>query len=1070
MIDGLFKAGARTRMRRELIFPRTRNNKYRPGAVRELFGLTEGDFTSWKFQDWRKAGANKAIDICNDLLFIFSGNYQSTWNDPSRTAKATAVFKNWNENCAEELEKAVTGLERHRRTLEQEEARRPFALRPMTPRTPAGQPIHQPGQIPANSLPESPGLRLPSPQPHDLSPPPCRNAVSRPAHVCETRSLASTYFGVVVEGRAKSGKRYIVHEFVSSLAEQTRILWYNLTSDTVLRDVLARLQLVEPGLTIVAGQEISNLIEWLLSTSTLLVLDGLDRENNRSFSQLLRLTARLPGPCHIVACSHVKLGGENSHEIGPLTFEEATAFLRQLNIAHEPAEVRAAAADGTLWPYALTKAAALFGTVNSDHLAAATTILNNEIIAGLPSDDQNVMEVLHVINAEFDTAVVSEILHELQLDIPVHQLLDRLQSVFLVKQSSASTWQLESGTNEMSARHLPEGKLTEVLLRLARHYESKAVQNGRLPRELALGDCMHLFASCRLLQLAQADKRKREWLRNAFSRSLERFGAFRQLSFLYQYELEESGGADLWMQFRYARMLFATGKYEQALESIDTAFHTMIGALTERDEGLYISILRLLAEVLVELGHADMALKILDGSLERADIKEIEGTLAIQAVSVLSWALTKAGMPEACIDVNDDILNKRFEGLTLPFSRAVSDTRVGVACRQLGQLEESVTALGRASVFFRDVDARAYGWSTTNLAYSLHLSHQFDDAQTAVGNAVETNAANGLFNAEMASIYTMFLNDERYAELHPAIASEIERTAEYEAERQRVASDMPNSRLLQHVMLDLEIDAAEPYEFDKAKYELFSLTRPHSIRSKFNQNLIRRLRSVDVEPILDKIFANKSKEAIFRSPIYNRVIINAAKDIPVLGKKFINPFIELISKQVDGVLFSYARYFEAIGDIMNSELLLEHVRRKESFSYYNIKANCTSKTDPILALSLNDKAIEYCRFRQQKAQILNNKATIVYEHEMRLSFAEAMDWCEQSIRNATKSGFFWPRNLLLKFKLLTCEFDEIGSVVRGHVDRFHIGIPNLRKIVAEVKPRKRREEALRVVAALEPGE
>jgi hypothetical protein len=166
-------------------------------------------------------------------------------------------------------------------------------------------------------------------------------------------------------------------------------------------------------------------------------------------------------------------------------------------------------------------------------------------------------------------------------------------------------------------------------------------------------------------------------------------------------------------------------------------------------------------------------------------------------------------------------------------------------------------------------------------------------------------------------------------------------------------------------------------------------------------------------------------------------------------------------------LFSYARYFEGIEDVDNAELLLERVRKKNCFDYYNVKANCASKTNPLEALRLNDEALSRCRIRQQTATIQHNKAKIIYDQWMRGRFSEAKELCEESIRNTTKRGFFWPRNLLLKLKLATCEFDEMEQIILLHRERFKIGSLSLKRIVSEIEKKKLREAALSILSKLD---
>jgi len=903
--------------------------------------------------------------------------------------------------------------------------------------------------------------------PVDLCPPPCVNSVSRPTHVAMIKDLADIYFGVVVEGRHKYGKSYIAREFITWHAGEQRVLWYNLTPGGELKDVLARLSSIEQPLVAWPGHPIPSLLEWLRTTDTMLVIDGLDHTNQHSFSPLLQLISRVPGPCRIVVTSSIRSAGANAYEVGPLSGDEAIAILGQLKTVYDRNEIRAMANEGALSPFALRQAAARFGQVNRQYLTVGMNALHTEMVALLPQDLRSVIEVLQVLNAEFDLGVLSEVLDELQVRDTPQQVLTKLENVLLIKHTSAGTWRLEASKSELTPIYLSTERLSAVLVRLARHYRGKVARGGGIPRDLTLADCMNLFAACRLLQFARSDKPERDRLRLAFATAMERYGAFRQLALMYLFELEEGELSDEWLRFKYARALFVIGRYDDAIAVLDAALRKLVGDADERNEDLYLSLCRLMAEILIEVGQTGVAVKVLDGALDNADVANLGGVICVQAVSVLSWALVKANMPKECIELNDDILDKQFEGLALPFSRQVSNIRVGVALRDLRRVPESIASLNEACRFFEKEDARAYAWGMAHLAVSLHLAGDFAEARRALQGAIETNATNNLFNSELDATYQMFALHPEYVNLAPALLSERERIASFELKRLDLGRRLADTKLVEHVLLDLGVKAAEPFTFDKAKYELFSLSSPHAMASKFNKNLVARLREANIELVLERIFTAKPIVAIFRSHIYNRIITVACKDAQVLAKKFIYPHLDTIEKQTDSILFLYARYFEASGDLRSAERLLENVRwKEESFSYYNIKANCASHEEPFVALKLNDEALRLCRSRQQRAQILHNKASIVYNRGIRDMFEEAKEWCDRSTRLATKRPFHWPRNLLLKLSLATCESEGVEDVILAHRERFRVPTPILVKVVSEVKNHRLREAVLDVIRKL----
>src|SRR5262249_15075093 len=157
---------------------------------------------------------------------------------------------------------------------------------------------------------------------------------------------------------------------------------------------------------------------------------------------------------------------------------------------------------------------------------------------------RSVVEVLQVLNAEFDLGVVDEILDELGIEATPRQLVAELETLLVVRHASTNSWRLEMNKSEFAPVYLAEDRLSAVLCRLAGYYRAKVSRTDRLPRDLSLDECTNLLAACRLLQLANRELGERRRLRRAFAQPLERYGAFKQLALVCQYELQngESDG------------------------------------------------------------------------------------------------------------------------------------------------------------------------------------------------------------------------------------------------------------------------------------------------------------------------------------------------------------------------------------------------------------------------------------------------------------------------------------------------------------------------------------------------
>ena len=777
--------------------------------------------------------------------------------------------------------------------------------------------------------------------PIDLTPPEFSNSVPRPNAVAALSAGAAEHFAAIIEGRPRSGKRYLARQYVEAQPQATRVFWFDLTPSSEFQDVLTALAFADPPFQARLDFAIASLASWLRSTNVILVLAGLEPANISTFIPLLQLLSRQPGPCRLLATSSVRIAGINTYELGGLSGEEAVAFLSLLGISFDPGEMRLLAKRTQLTPYSLRQAAVSFGTVSSARLAELGDPSRASLVARLPEKLRPVYEVLQVLNVKLDVAVVAELLRALRVDQAPIDVLNELERMMLVRRTTAHSWRLDSGEADGVGHYIGIDELRTVLVQLAAFYRAKVERNGRMPDELNDRQCLNLFAACRLLQLAESDWRQRRWLKNRFSTPMERKGAHRQLLPIYEYEATSS--QDPWEAFRYARCLFVVGRLNHALRVLDDLLHDLFEDHEHDDEGLFLSAMRLLSEILIETGHPELAVRVTNAALEHADVADITVSICTSTVSLLSWALARAGMPDACIALNQEILDRNFRGLAAPFSRYISAIRVGVAKRDLGQVLESIELLEGARDYFAVEDARAFAWSAAHLAISLDAQGDVEGAERALRSAIEVNASHDLASGEALGTYRRFLDAAAYPRLQSALKSEIDRLEGFENEWTMVSQRIPNLRIVTHSLLQLDVDLAKPYEFNLVKYELLSFESPYAITSRFNRSLIKGLRQADIEATLDDIFAANTPQAIFQRHLYNRVIVEAYRDSVVLIKKFVTPFLEAIGERSDSILFLYARLFEGAGKCSQARELLAKVRNKESFSYHNILANCMAQ-------------------------------------------------------------------------------------------------------------------------------
>ena len=1058
LIDGLFISATLLLVEGTRPFKSEGNGKPQPNKVRELFDLDKQDMSHWRFADWDKHAIDWPIKFADQLLAVFSDRYLETVRQEEDYARAAQVYRYWSNNCKEHLYLARESLKRHR-----DKVCKDVAQKPMIPGA-SGQPAVR---LPQDRIAD---LRSETGQGPDLSPPPLLHYVNRTNELAQLSELSENNFCIVISGPPNSDQNDLVHQFSAS-SEQgggRRVLWKELSPDSQFLDLLAALGRVDQPLNCPVDSVLSELPRWLEVTNSLLVISGLEAENQETFAPFLRRVSRMPGPCRIVVSASIIVDGAVTHNIAPLTGPEAIAILKGIGAKFDPTEVTSIASEVNLTSHLLRQTAASLREVSKETLQASLSNQSSMLLNEQPQVLKEVYDVLQIINVDFDYELVTEILAALGSLKTAGSVIDELNRLVLIRQISARKWRVGADEGATIGRFLTIEQIRSVLISLAAHFRKKCRGRKMKRSELSGEDCANLLAACRLLQLADHDERQRYWLMNQFTSKMERGGAHKQLEPIYEYEVlasKDSSGAfgRPWDALKFARLLFVIGKNDQALRVVSDLFYQINRPPDVRSDELFLSLMRLLAEILTELGHARVAIKIIDAALEGVDMAQISSTASTAAVSVLSWAMAQDGKTSGCIELNQVILGRNFSGLQSAFSANISSIRVGVAHCLSGRLSEGIKCLERASSFFAKNDVRAYVWSTANLARFQLLARRIDAAGESLEKAVNAASLHGLANRELLSIYREFKAHVGLEHLEPFMIAEIRRLESYEREWDKVGRVILNSRLVEHVLLELQIDLEEEFEFQIEKYELLSFASPHAIRSRFNQTLVNRLKEADLESTLDGLMSTKGPNAVFRNHLYNRVIVEACRETAILAKKYVLPNKKVIGSQTDGIILLYARLLERLGAPLDTKDLLDAVRSKSSFSYYNIAANCEAHDNPDLALELNDMALKAARSSQQRAQILNNKASIVYDHEFRHLYHQATEWCEGAISASRKPAFVWPRNLLLQLKLCQSPLSLIDEVIVAHRERFRVPLHILLGVVEELRcdrPRKRAVDAV----------
>ena len=118
LVEGLWKSAATVQDGRAMLFPKTSNNKLRPGKVRELFKIDENYYSAWKFNDWKKLGAHQPRTFAETLAIVFRGGDYSDDFPNDEVLRINLLHRHWQQYCTNELQLVQVALTRHLVTCE----------------------------------------------------------------------------------------------------------------------------------------------------------------------------------------------------------------------------------------------------------------------------------------------------------------------------------------------------------------------------------------------------------------------------------------------------------------------------------------------------------------------------------------------------------------------------------------------------------------------------------------------------------------------------------------------------------------------------------------------------------------------------------------------------------------------------------------------------------------------------------------------------------------------------------------------------------------------------------------
>lgn len=904
----------------------------------------------------------------------------------------------------------------------------------------------------ASEIPSASSAQLEIPL--DLRPPVARTLVPRAAY---SKQLAETgFFGLVLQGPPGAGKRYIVLDFLRNRGSP--VLWCHLGDSSTFAEILSRVAGV-----LGCGADESAVLPALVARDALLVLDGITQANMSAFAACMQKACTMQGPLRLLALSQIRMDRCNVIDMDFLTPDEIAAIASASPVTIDADAVQHLKRERGLYPWTLVRALTGLGsTVNIPAQLGHSRA--EEIRAHLSLQERQVLALVSELGAEFDLRSVQIALRELGCGMPAPDFLANLESRFAVTPTTMATWRPEV-TVEPSIDVVPGPVRARVLEFLGLEYEAVAWEGPPPRKTRPYAACRAAFKACRAFQLSDGNLKRRSALLSKFAASIRAHGMLAELRQLCEHEVANNPERSRWIDVRLVNCMHIQGDLHGEHRILSQLFDD---PATHDDPNQILSILRALAEWLIDAGHPDFAIAILDAAIRRESISRLDAVSAAQAVSMLSWALLFCGRIQESLDLNEKVLGEELGALEPGLGVAVRHARTGIAWRRASKFAEALKALTIANRLFDGRDRRGFAWTALNLAETLRQTGDSEAACKWYRSGVLVASAHGMVDCESYAIAQRFVQDAACSLVHIEASQEMERLREYENRRREIATGIAGDPFVRRVMLFLGAELSSK-AIDLTQYSLMRSSSQHKIGSAFTRTLVRGAVREDPERQLAQIFGQNEPKNIFPQPFLNNIVTKACAGAPYLIGIYLRPHLAVISRQTDSVLMHYARFFERIGDVGIAEELLSHVREQASFEFFNIKANCAGRQRHRRdeAMALNEKALRCAPDDSARVRILTNMARLIYSNGILGQYRRAIELCEQAIETSGRRRFQWAENLLLQLLLEALPRKKTERIIKEHADRFGVTFSYLiREVAPEIKDRACRRRALAALARL----
>lgn len=668
--------------------------------------------------------------------------------------------------------------------------------------------LNQPHQTSENT-----DRNRPAPNPEDLlacfAAPVYSPFVARPELESELARWAKASPVVHVVGVPGCGKGALVAGYLEALIDRGEIngvVWHepDRAGQETLDSLLAKVSAVEPLHRMSPSDQARQFLSRAARRKQVVVINGLQFTEQRSYLPLINAAARLPAPVRLILIGTQSRGVDSGFptvpelEVAGFSAEQLRNFLGRHGVDNfSEAQIETLRRQTEGLPEAACAVVELVRglgwtpeRVIRDGITAPRRFQHwlEKIASSLLESELRLLRLLSVCMDTFNEREFEVLCRLCGTDgSDSSALLETLQRRFLLRRQSPHRWRLHAGLANLHRQELTGNELAAAAAALAEHAGVTARRLRSISGEQAF--VWHQRAAS--YRLAARDPANAAWQISqlkAVAKGLGYYDVF--LNLCRDIPLEIMEATDRWLLYDYAHCCLITGRVEAAVPAI-----TRLASRAELEPDLSVQAVRLYAEMLVEVGGdpAEGLAKMRE-VISRIGAPRIRPNVLSHAATVEVRLLTLLGrFGEA-----EDLVRHQIKGTDEIRSIAVAFTSWAVICERTQRFVFADELAARASRLFAEFgrDKRGQAWSMSVRSFCALRLGKNDAARRHLFRALHMKRDIGEVSREYAVFLERAAAEFRDGDLQTRIAAEMQRVAERQREMSRITA-RSGSRLRQ---------------------------------------------------------------------------------------------------------------------------------------------------------------------------------------------------------------------------------------------------------------------------------